>query len=93
MSLFEGHVACSLYKKKDVKKNVTKKIGESFWEKCEKGTLQWSMNPVPTVYPQKLLSEHLCYQRSKLFTIFPAKDPSQMSCQHFNNVIYEPFKI
>ena len=27
------------------------------------------MNPVPTVYPQKLLSEHLCYQRSKLFTI------------------------
>ena len=30
MSLFEGHVACSLHMKKDVKKNVTKKIGESF---------------------------------------------------------------
>ena len=24
------------------------------------------MNPVPTVYPQNLLSNHLCYQHSKL---------------------------
>ena len=24
---------------------------------------------------------------SKLFAVFPEKDPSQMNCQHFNNVI------
>ena len=30
---------------------------------------------------------HLCYQHSKLLAVFPEKDPSQMNCQHFNNVI------
>ena len=61
-----------------------------FEEKClrrrEKCTLQWSMNPVPTVYPQKLSSKRLRYEHSKLFAVFSEKDPSKMNCQHFNNV-------
>ena len=30
---------------------------EKYLRRDEKCTLQWSMNPVPTVYPQKLLSK------------------------------------
>ena len=37
------------------------------------------MNPVPTVYPQKVLSKHLRYQHIKLFGVFPEKDPSQIN--------------
>ena len=62
-----------------------------FEEKClrrrEKCTLQWSMNPVPTVYPQKLSTKRLLYEHSKLFAVFSEKDPFKMNCQHFNNVI------
>ena len=41
------HVVC--IRGTNVKKNATKKIGEGLLEKCEKSTLQRSMNPVPTV--------------------------------------------
>ena len=60
-------------------------LEEKYVRRCEKCTLQWLMNPVPTVYPQKRLSKHLRYQHIKLFSVFPEKDFSQMNCQHFNN--------
>ena len=36
---------------------------------------------------KNFLSKHVRYQHSKLFAVFPEKDPSQMSFQHFNKVI------
>ena len=57
---------------------------EKYLQRCEKCTLKWLFDPVPTVYPQKLLPRHLRYQHIKLFGVFPEKDPSQMNCQHFN---------
>ena len=60
---------------------------EKYFKRGEKCTVQCLMNPVPTVYPQKRLSKHLRYQFSKLFAVFPQKDPSHLNCQHFNNVI------
>ena len=55
---------------------------EKYLRRCGKCTLEWLMNPVPTVYPLKLLSKNRRYQHIK---IFPEKGPSQMNCQHFNN--------
>ena len=57
---------------------------DKYLRRCEKCTLKWLMNPVPTVYSQKDLSKLLRYQHIKLFGVFPEKDPSQMNCQHFN---------
>ena len=34
-------------------------LKEKYLLRGEKYTLQWSMNPVPTVYPQKHLNKHL----------------------------------
>ena len=42
---------------------------EKYLRRGEKCTLQWSMNTLPTVYPQKLLSKHLRCQHSKLFAV------------------------
>ena len=58
---------------------------EKYLRRCEKYTLQWLKNPVPTVYPQKPLSKHLHYQHIKLFGVFQEKNLSQMNCQHFSN--------
>ena len=55
---------------------------EKYLQRCEKCTLEWLMNPVLTVYHQKLLSKHLRYQQIKLFG--PEKNSSQMNFQHFN---------
>ena len=44
---------------------------EKYLWRCEKYTLQWLMNPVPAVYPQKPFSQHLRYQHIKLFWVFP----------------------
>ena len=51
-------------------------LKEKYLLRREKYTLQRSMNPVPTVYPQKLLSKHLVtntanYSQSSQKKIFP----------------------
>ena len=50
-------------------------------------SLQWSMNPVPTVYPQNLLINPSSLPVIKLLAVVPEKGPSQMNSQHFSNVI------
>ena len=60
---------------------------DKYLRRGEKCTLQWSMNPVPTVYSQKLLSKPSPLPNSKLFAVFPEENPSQMNCQHSNKVI------
>ena len=58
---------------------------EKYLRQCEKCTLKWLKNPVPTVYPQQRLGKHLHCQHIKVLGVFPEKDPSQMSCQHISN--------
>ena len=40
----------------------------------------------PLFIPKIFQVIHIRYQRSKLLAVFLEKDPSQMNCQHFNNV-------
>ena len=65
------------------------------------------MNPVPTVYPQNLLSNHLCYQHSKLLarkisfldklSIFQQRDlnesiaPADFQFEELDSCIIYPF--
>ena len=49
--------------------------------------LQWSMNPVPAVYPQNLLSNPSSLPVQQTTCSLPEKGPCQMNSQHFNDVI------
>ena len=60
---------------------------ERYLWRGEKCTLQWLINPVPTVYSQKPLSKPSLLPTQQTTRSLPRKDPSQINCQHFNNVI------
>ena len=59
---------------------------EKYLRRGEKCTRQLPMNPVPTVYPQKLLSEPYSLPTQQTTRTLPRKR-SFPDCQHFNNGI------
>ena len=59
---------------------------EKYVRRGKKCTRQWSMNPVPTVYPQKLLSKPYSLPTQQTTRSLPRKR-SFPDCKHFNNVI------